>query len=373
VPRQELSTTSSGFDEGWALIIGVANYLHMRHLPRTVIRDACDFAKLLQDPAYAGYSSDQVRLLLDQEATATAIRDGMCWLAQATGTALVYFSGHGGRIDTGREARNYLIPYDCLPADLAGTAIEGRELTDLLREVRAERVIVFLDSCHSGGAAEPKGLISDRPDLKSGLDEAYYERLAQGVGRVVIASCRADEVSWVLQELPNSVFTYYLLQALRGKASTSGDGLIRVFDVFNYLSEAIPRHVEQHPIFRATDLENNFPISLYLGGRKTVPYASIPVSPETLAHSTQVSASRFEDVNETRLLDLMLETCSPTDINLLAFRLGISYDDLPGETLTDKNISLLQRAKRERRLADLVRVLCERKPFLADELSAYSD
>lgn len=72
-----------------------------------------------------------------------------------------------------------------------------------------------------------------------------------------MASSRANETSLVLREDRNSVFTCRLLEALRGKAHTDGDGLIRVFDVFNYVAEQVARSVpgRQHPIFKASDLK----------------------------------------------------------------------------------------------------------------------
>jgi len=72
-----------------------------------------------------------------------------------------------------------------------------------------------------------------------------------------MASSRSDEVSLVLAGMDNSLFTYYLLEALQGKAYTRDDGLIRVFDVFDYISEAVPTVVLsipslKRPIWRTT-------------------------------------------------------------------------------------------------------------------------
>jgi hypothetical protein len=52
---------------------------------------------------------------------------------------------------------------------------------------------------------------------------------------------------------------------------------MRVFDVFNYVSEQVRRTVpgRQHPIFKASDLEDNFPVALDRGGSKAVPVASV--------------------------------------------------------------------------------------------------
>ncbi len=49
--------------------------------------------------------------------------------------------------------------------------------------------------------------------------------LAQGKGRVVIASSRPDELSWVLPGMRNSLFTHYILEVLRGEGKRLGMGL----------------------------------------------------------------------------------------------------------------------------------------------------
>jgi hypothetical protein len=271
IPSPEEENKMLGFQDGYALIVGIANYPKVRKLTQTVLNDARDVYSLLRSSTHCGYIETNVRLLLDDQATAKSIRDGLRWLAESSGpgdTALIFFSGHGGRVENGPDAGNYLIPYECDPADLSGTAISGAELTGLLRNVLAQRLLVIFDSCYSGGAGETKGLGPTQTNFKLGLAESYYEQLTQGTGRVILASSRSDEVSLVFQDMDNSLFTHYLLAALRGNARTRGDGLIRVFDVFDYVSEEVPAHgAQQHPIFKANDLENNFPIALHLGGK----------------------------------------------------------------------------------------------------------
>ena len=59
----------SAMDNAYALIIGIADYLHITKLPATVRNDAQDVRDLLVDPQHCGYPPDNVRLLLDGEAT----------------------------------------------------------------------------------------------------------------------------------------------------------------------------------------------------------------------------------------------------------------------------------------------------------------
>ncbi len=83
-----------------------------------------------------------------------------------------------------------------------------------------------------------------------------------GMGQVVIASSRPDEVSWVSPGMNNGLFTHYLLEALRGGARMLGDGYVRVFDVFRHLADHVPTRASQHPIFKAAAMEEDFPIAI---------------------------------------------------------------------------------------------------------------
>ena len=52
------------------------------------------------------------------------------------------------------------------------------------------------------------------------------------------------------EELQHGAFTYYLLEALRGKGDFDGDGVITVDEVYRYVSDKVPLATgqEQHPV-----------------------------------------------------------------------------------------------------------------------------
>lgn len=253
------------FDKGRALIIGVADYQKFGSLPEAVAHDASDFAALLCDSNYCGYPSDQVEVLLNEQATKKEIVDRLHVLAEQarpTDTVVIFFSGHGARSQAGSNIDNYLLPTDYDPARIRASALHSDEFTSLTRQIGAQRLVILLDACHSAGAADISKVV--RPTtLKLGLDEDFYDRLASGAGRVMIASSKASEVSWVHSGMRNSVFTGCLLQSLKGGSHIRSDGLIHVLDVFHDLSEKIPAlEPRQHPILKVHDADNNFPLAL---------------------------------------------------------------------------------------------------------------
>lgn len=256
----------------YALVVGVANYLNINPLPPTVLNDAQAVHSVLVDESLCAYPPDNVTLLLDDKATLSAIKQALEYLTTKTGpesTVFIYVSSHGGRLDAGPHAGEYLLPVDVQYTDdetLANTAISGADFTTALHQIPAAKLVVVFDCCHSGGIGQPKALTTT-PAIFKNLPHSFYETLQGGRGRVILASSESTELSWILPGATNSLFTAYLVDGLRGAADGSG-GVIRIFDLFDYVQPRVTAsRGDQHPIFKA-ELRENFPVALYRGGQK---------------------------------------------------------------------------------------------------------
>ncbi len=260
--------------KGYAVVIAVSSYNEISSLPGAVLNDARDVASVLTSPAYCGYASANVRLLLDGDASLANIRQALAWLGAVAGpedSVVVYFSGHGTRLsNAGGSLESALLPVDTQLN--RATCLSEEEFSAALKAIGSARLLVMLDACHSGGSASLKAAGSPEV-LRMGFDEKSLAHLAEGVGRVVIASSRATETSLVFSGARNSVFTQHLLEALKGEMPTGGDGVVRVFEVFDYVARSVLQSTadRQHPIFKASDLERNFPVALDKGGHKGTP------------------------------------------------------------------------------------------------------
>jgi len=134
-------------DNAHALVIGIANYQHINKLPSIVLKDAQDIHDLLVDPNRCGYppDPDNVQLLLDGQATQAAIRQALTDLTARSdqdATVFLYLSSHGGRVESGPYAGEYLLPVDVVPNRVNTTAISGAEFTGALRAIPARKVVV---------------------------------------------------------------------------------------------------------------------------------------------------------------------------------------------------------------------------------------
>ncbi|NEP12946.1 MAG: caspase family protein [Symploca sp. SIO2C1] len=256
-------------NNAYALVVGIANYQNVNKLPPIVLKDAQDIYNLLIDPHHCGYSKDNVTLLKDEAATRTALSEALTQLAQQSNqdsTVFIYISSHGGQIEHGSHQGEYLLPVDAnyiSEASLAQTAISGTEFTEALQAIPAQKVLVIFDCCHSGGIGQPKD--TSAPMLKMGLPENYYEALKQGKGRVILASSRSSEFSYVLSGAENSLFTKHLLAGIRGGIPNE-DGLIRIFDLFEYIQPKVTGELiaVDYPLASVCYLAPTYPIPAVL-------------------------------------------------------------------------------------------------------------
>ena len=259
-----------GFTRGRALIIAIANYTHVTPLPPTVLNDGKAVYKLLTSRAHCGYLPENVKLMPEQEATADNIRTALKDLARDAGledTVVVYFSGHGRRVGPKSAQKAFLCPVNFDPSQADATGIGSAELTNLLADIKSERLVVLLDACRAEAAGAVKGAVPAGGE-KPGLGNATYDALAEGRGRVIIAACRDDEVSVVKSDSRNSLFTEKVLDALNGAAGSPGDGTIRILEVFNYVALKVTEsNIDQHPVLK-TSMEKDFAVSLFQGGQK---------------------------------------------------------------------------------------------------------
>jgi len=256
-------------DNAHALIVGIADYANIRKLPK--VRDAEDLAAALVDVELCGYDPKNVTILLDEEATQAKIRAALGTLkdrCDGDSTVFLYFSGHGGQVKAGANQGQYLLPVEVVypgDDDLARTAISGSEFTAALKAVKAKRLTVVLDCCHAGGIGEPRDLGAEDPPA-TGLSDGYLNELKSGTGRVIISATRGTDPAYVREGAKYGVFTGHFLDGLRGAARGDG-GVIRILDLYTYVQEkVVADQPNQRPVLKV-ELEENYPIVRYRGGR----------------------------------------------------------------------------------------------------------
>jgi uncharacterized caspase-like protein len=124
----------------------------------------------------------------------------------------IFFSGHG-RSHPLRKNDVYLLTWDFEP-EKPRSGYAYRDLWNYIVDSNAKHVIAFIDACRSGTIGLTKGQVEGAFD-----QEAFGERLKQVPDtKIVFSSGESTQLSWEDLDKKLSVFTYYLLEGLEGKA-----------------------------------------------------------------------------------------------------------------------------------------------------------
>jgi uncharacterized caspase-like protein len=126
-----------------------------------------------------------------------------------------------------------------------------REIAHILGRIRSERLVFIADACYSGASG---GRTVGIGGIRANVSDAFLDRVAGGRGKIIITASAANEVSVEKDELQHGVFTYYLLEGLRGAADFDRDGLITVDEIYRHVSERVPRATgqEQNPVLKGS-------------------------------------------------------------------------------------------------------------------------
>jgi hypothetical protein len=262
----------------WAVVIGVGAYESVA-IPRLryTVPDAEAIYETLIGPA--GFKKENVLLLTDRSERKPTLRN-IKWAlgtflgrsAQKDDTVLIFFAGHGApEVDTRGLERDglakYLIPSDADPDDLYSTALPMDELQTIFGRIEAERVVAFLDACYSGAAG---GRTFAAKKTRAGsVDDLFLERLTRSKGRAIVTASRPSEVSIELPELGHGIFSYYLVNALKGAGDLNRDGIVSLQEVYEYLEQQVTAKSRavggnQHPVMKG-ELEGVLPLAKVRG------------------------------------------------------------------------------------------------------------
>jgi uncharacterized caspase-like protein len=260
---------SSTIREKWALVVGISQFQSRNRIPSLQFpaKDARDFATWLVDPRYGHFKPENVRLLTDSQATTQRIKENLNLIArnaQKDDLVVIFVSSHGSprELDTG--GISYVITYDTEASSqdsLYATALAMVDITDALAtRIKAQRGVLFLDTCFSGAIASGfqrsqsqgddsrteeanrnyanavggKALVAEG----AGIANVSLERLRYSIGRVVITASQPNERSWESERLKNGYFTYYLIAGLK---QNNGKGSME--ELYHYLKAEVSKSV----------------------------------------------------------------------------------------------------------------------------------
>ena len=232
------------------VFIGVSQYVDDRIRDLTVChRDASQVAKVLREHGHVG----QGWVLLDEQATRGAIeqtiRSKVAAATRPGDSVVIYWSGHGSRCaDDGGDEQDgfdeYLVPYDGNLDDVATirkTMIMDDTFGRWIQELDGRRVLIVLDTCHSGG--QSSGQKSLAPSSGSDVFDFLDGELARikDIGQrdtALLASSTSSQVSFERKEGDLSTMTYFLVEQLQ-----NARGPVTLADAFGQLKRSVTDYV----------------------------------------------------------------------------------------------------------------------------------
>jgi uncharacterized protein YjbI with pentapeptide repeats len=261
---------------------------------------------------------------------------------KAKDTLLFYFSGHGVPDGYGD---NYLATSEIDPNEPDFRGFSFDEITKMMYKSVSTKIITMLDCCYSG-AARIAGPNKASEDAAAKLAREAIDNkskiLEEGQGKCLLAASMATQEAYGLKEKGHSIFTYYLLEGLRGGNGESVDKDGRVTPdslgtyVYDKVTDVAP---DQKPIKKVEEAGNI--ILAYYPKLK-------PISSEALlallaeGKIEQFNKIRIENSNLTldfsrqSLHRLYLSNANLSNTNL--DRANLTETDLEGANLTSANM-----------------------------------
>jgi len=213
--------------ERWALIVGVDRFQGSTRPNFGAVNDAADVRQAL---LRAGFADDHIKVLTDSGATAGTIRAGLQWLVDRSGPnslSVFHYSGHVKQVGS----TEYLWPHD-------NSFIADSELAGKLRQLRGQAWV----------------------DI-SGCEAAGFDEGISAPNRLFTASSRANEKSYEIKDLRQSVFTMLQVEQamVQGRGDANGDSRVSVQEAFAYAAARAPQLTArqsqgaQHPVMAGWD------------------------------------------------------------------------------------------------------------------------
>lgn len=149
---------------------------------------------------------------------------------------LLYFAGHGENV----KDIWYFIPHELTYPErekhVQNKGISSSELASAIKNIPAQKILMLVDACKSGAVLVAFRGFEDRKALS---------QLSRSTGTHVVAASTKDQFAAEVKDLGHGVFTYTLLEGLKGKAAGGGD-TVTVRKLMGYIEEQLPEITKKY-------------------------------------------------------------------------------------------------------------------------------
>jgi WD40 repeat protein len=236
----------------YVLAVGISDYRDQALQLKFAHKDAQDIASELELRGKGLFRGIHVTPLLNDDATTAAIKNAFESLSKTVKTSDVFvlcLMGHGMAI----EGNYHFIPWEAVYENIESlkeASISHEKIESLLEKIPALKSLIVLDTCYAGLLAEQsRGMV----------EKTAIERLMRSTGRAFLAATSKTQYA-IEGYKKHGVFTYALLEGLKGKADRPGEGkgVIRIDELGEFVRWEVPKITkekwgfEQIPMRRLT-------------------------------------------------------------------------------------------------------------------------
>jgi uncharacterized caspase-like protein len=218
-----------------ALIIGIDNYTGSWNRLNNAVNDAKAVEAILKSQ----YKFDEVKSLYNEKATRENIIKELERLTEAASekdNVLIYYSGHG---DFKKNLnKGYWVPIDATTTSTVNF-ISNADIQVFLNGIKSKHTLLLADACFSGDIFR-----SSNEKVPFENSEKYFQKVHNLKSRQAITSGGVEPVMDGGRD-GHSVFTYYLLKALKENSASYMDAT----QLFSKIQVPVVNNSNQSPIF----------------------------------------------------------------------------------------------------------------------------
>ena len=242
------------------IVVGINQYQNKKMSLNYALADATSFKEELEKDVKSVIADVKTYFVTDDAASKKGITDAFAAVqqnAKPQDVFIFYYAGHGV---IGKDKEFYLVPTDVsnladVQTELEQKGIPSKLLQQYAIEIQAQKQLFILDACQSAGAFET--LMSN-----DGNQQKSLAVVARSTGTHWMAASGAKQYANEFASLGHGVFTYILLQALKGEAANNKQ--ITVNGLKNFLQIQVPALMKKY------NGEEQYPASYGFGNDFTV-------------------------------------------------------------------------------------------------------
>lgn len=280
----------------YALIIGISDYQDPAISDLAYAdRDAQLFADYLQSKGGGKVPPENIKLLLNEEATISKVYAAKYWLeskAKKDDLVFFYFSGHGD-VENSLYNLGFLLAHDSPNGNYLNNAIRVEDFNNMantLSVVKGAQVVFITDACRSGNLAGA----DNRGRFLVGSQLSTVQK-----NEIRMTSCGADELSQENRAWGGGrgAFSFHLLNGLRGDADADDkDGKVTLSELRSYLETKVYNDVLELKGVKQVPLIDGPPMMKLALVDKTVDLTNIETMNASVDEGTERSIGRMQPV-----------------------------------------------------------------------------